>query len=348
MSDIKKTSIVHQILRIVLPICLLAAGVAGYQYYKSKEAKVKRRPPKKQVMQVETVSFLPGNYPARIQVMGSVIPDREVFLKSKVGGEVVFISPKFVRGGVIKKGEVLVRLDDSDYTIEIQKAQSTLEKAQSDLSLELGNQKIAKEEYKLISKVSKNKVVATDLALRKPQLTQARAVVKSAQADLEKARLNLSRTIVRVPFNSLALSKNVDLGSLVSAQESIATLVNTDTFHVEALVPPDLLGVLLIDAHAGSRAVVQSPYSQQTWPARIIRTTGKIASESRMAGVLAAVKDPLNLTSKGTGQPLMLDDYVIVDIEGKMYEDMDCSIFMISGNISWVNLTYRSVPIKVL
>lgn len=205
---------------------------------------MKRKPPVKKIMAVETLSFKSADYPRIIQVMGTVVPDRQVLLKSKVSGEIVFLSPLFVRGGVVKKGETLIVLDDSDYKIEFKKAKSALDKALSDLAIEQGNQKIAKEEFKLINEASNGMVTATDLALRKPQLNRARSSVESAQADLEKAELNLSRIKIIAPFNSLVLEKKVEMGSLVSMQESVATLVSVDTYHIEALVPPDRLSAI--------------------------------------------------------------------------------------------------------
>lgn len=316
----KLRSVIQQVIRVLLPICLIAVGVAGFQYYKSQETGVKRRPPKKQAMLVETVSLQPGDYHGTIQVMGTVVPDRTVQIKSKVGGEVVFVSPDFVRGGVVKKGDVLLTLDESDYRIEIQKAESALQKARSDLTIELGSQKIAREEYKLISQVAKDAVAATDLVLRKPQLAQARAAVKSAEADLEKAMLNKSRTTIRVPFNGLVLEKKVDKGSLVTVQESIATLVSVDYFHVESLVPPDQLQAINVDPEHGSQARIRSPFSNHSWQGRVIRTTGKISVSSRMAGVLVAVKDPLGL--KTDSRPMMLDDHVVVDIQGRLFKQV--------------------------
>lgn len=339
MSHQTQISIFHQIIRVLLPICLVVAGIAGFRYFKSGEAVVKRRPPVKPVMKVETVLVQPGDYECVVQAMGTVIPDREVSLKSKVSGEVVFLAPSFVRGGVLEKGRVLLKLDDADYKIEIKKKQSALDKALSDLSIELGSQQIAKEEYELIKELSKGEIQATDLALRKPQLAQANATVKSTRADLEKAMLDLSRTVINVPFNSLVLEKKVDQGSFVAAQESVADLVSVDTYHIEALVPPDQLDTVKTGLADGSKAVIRSPYTDHTWEGRAVRRTGRISADSRMAGVLVAVKDPLGIHEGQDRPPLMLDDHVIVDIQGKLLEQVYKlpRKLLRDGNTVWIN-----------
>jgi RND family efflux transporter MFP subunit len=318
----KKGSMIRRIIRIVLPVCLVLAGVGGFNYFKSQEVKMKRKPIEKQAAVVETIALTPGNFQTYVHAMGTVMPDRQITLKAKVAGEVIFVSESFVQGGLMKKGETLLLLDDSDYQIEVQKVQSALDKALSDLAIEQGSQLIAREELKLINLVSKTQMIQTDLALRKPQLDQANAVVKNARADLEKARLNLSRTKIVVPFNALVLEKQVDSGSLATTQGELATLVDVDAFLVEALVPPDRLAALTIDEKTGSKAVIRSQYSQEPWQGTLVRTTGKISSKSRMAGVIISILDPLGLTRRAGRPQLLLDDYVDVRIQGQILENV--------------------------
>ncbi len=312
----------NSILRTVLPVLLIIMGLAGGYYYKSSRPEIKRKPPVKSAVVVETIEIKPGDYQGAVQVMGTVIPEKEVVLKAKVSGEVVFISPEFVVGGRVKKGELLITLEDADYRIEVGKAQSALDKALSDLAIEQGSQMIAKEELKLINEASGETISATDLALRKPQLAQVKAGVKSARADLEKAKLNLSRTQVFVPFNALVIEKNVEKGSLVTSQGALCTLVDVDIFNVEAQVPPDRLAAFRADETFGSRAFIYSGYSDQTWEGKAVRTTGKMSDKSRMAGVLIEVPDPLGLKKEESVLPLLLEDHVSVRIMGNIFKNV--------------------------
>jgi len=331
-------AVVKLMIKIILPVCLILAGVAGWDYFKSKELKMKRIRPRRQPIVVETIPITQGNYISSIQAMGTVMPERQVILKAKVSGEVVSISPGFVQGGVMKKGEILLTLEDLDYVIDVQKAQSALDKAFSSLAIEKGSQMIAKEELKLINEVSKDEIKETDLALRKPQLIQVKAEVDRARADLEKARLNLSRTKVLVPFNALVLDRQVNIGSLVTTQGVLATLVDVDAYRVEAQVPPDRLEALSINETQGSEVIIYSQYSKQTWQGKVVRTTGKMSGKSRMAGVIIMVPDPLGLKDQKKNPPLLLDDHVAVKILGKTLEkvfSLPRSILR-EGNTVWV------------
>lgn len=308
------------LIKILLPVCLILAAVKGFTYYKSQQVKIERKPPQRHVTVVETMAVAPGNHDTRIYAMGTVLSDRQIILKSQVAGEVVWVSPRFVMGGILKKGETLIRLSASDYTLALDKAQSNLDKALADLEIEKGQQQIAKEELKLISRLSKETVMETALALRKPQLAQARAAVASARSDLGKARLDLERIRIKAPFDALVLEKNVDKGSMASAQGTLATLVDVSQYMVEAQVPLDRLGLLAAREQSGSRAVIRSLSSGNTWQGRVVRTTGKITGQSRMAGVLIQVADPLGLKKGSKHSPLLLDDHVEAVITGSPLE----------------------------
>jgi RND family efflux transporter MFP subunit len=212
---------------------------------------------------------------------------------------------------------VILKIDPSDYQIEVQKAESALARAQADLAIEQGSQAIAREELRLLSATSKEVIAMTDLALRKPQLDQAKAAVSSAEADLHRARLDLSRAVVRAPFNALVVHQNVNLGSHINTQETLATIVSTDEYWIEAVVPLDRLAVLNINRTNRPPALVRSQAGYGHWQGHVLRATGKLSEKSRMAKVIIAIPDPIGLDSGNTSPQLMLDDYVSVEMMGR-------------------------------
>ncbi|MGD9824176.1 efflux RND transporter periplasmic adaptor subunit [Desulfobacter sp.] len=194
-----KTSFGVTLVKIILPVCLTALGVAGFWYYKSNTVKFKRKPAAKIAPVVDIIKMNPGRATALIRAMGTVRPDREVVIKSQVAGTVIQVAPEFVRGGLIPKGRTMVRIDPADYTLAVNKAQSALARAWADFEIEKGQQQVAREELKLMAAMSPNGVRETSLVLRKPQLEQVRAAVASAQSDLDAARLDLERTRIIAP-----------------------------------------------------------------------------------------------------------------------------------------------------
>jgi RND family efflux transporter MFP subunit len=316
-----KRSVGVTLVKIILPVCLIAIGVAGFWYYKSNTMKFKRKPPAKTAPVVDVMKVNPGRVTAQIRAMGIVQPDREVVIKSQVAGTIIQVTPEFVQGGLIPKGQTMVQIDPADYTLAVNKAQNALARALADFEIEKGQQQIAREELKLMSTMSPDGVKETSLALRKPQLEQARVAVESARSDLEAAHLDLERTRIIAPFHALVLSKEVDAGAMTAAQGALATLVDVTCYQVQVQVPLDRLDRMRIHETNGSSVRIRSRYAGREWEGRVVRTTGAVTEQSRMAGVIIRVDDPLGI-GPAKGRPAMLlDDHVEALIEGQSFDN---------------------------
>lgn len=317
-----QTSLGVTLLKIILPVCLIVLGVAGFWYYKSKAVKFKRKPAVKTAPLVDIMKVNPDRIIAQVRAMGTVQPYREVVIKSQVAGTVIQVAPDFVQGGLIPKGQTMLRIDPADYKLAVNKAQSALAQVQADFEIEKGQQQIAREELKLIAKMSPNGIRETSLVLRKPQLEQARAAVASAKSDLDAARLDLERTRILAPFHALVLSKEVDAGAMTAVQGALATLVDVTCYQVEVQVPLDRLDRIRVHETKGSPARIRSLYAAREWEGRVVRTTGAVTEQSRMAGVIIRVDDPLGL-GPAKGRPAMLlDDHVEALIEGQAFDNV--------------------------
>jgi RND family efflux transporter MFP subunit len=313
----KKSSIPKKIINLLIPVLLIAAGGVAWAYFQSTAPQVERKPAVRQATIVDVLTAKMEDVKPVITAMGTVVPAREIVLRARASGEVRHLAPRFIPGGYIAKDELILQLDAEDYAVEIQKAESALAKARGNLALEEGNQTIAREEVQLLLEASGETLSVTDLAMRKPQLMQAQADIASAEADLLRARLNLSRTEIRAPFNCLVVARNVDLGSLVNPQDSLATLVSVDEYWVEAAVPMDRLSLLDLAREDGYPALVRSQAGGGQWQGQTLRTTGRLNEASRMATLMVRVGNPLGLGSQKSDPQMMLNDYVSVEITGK-------------------------------
>ena len=316
-TDARKPSILGRFIKVFIIVVLLAAGGAAWAYFQTSAPQIKRKAKAKPLVMVDVLTVNTVDVRSVIKAMGTVNPSREITLKSRVSGEIQSLSPNFVPGGFVSKGDVILNLDPIDYQVQVQKAKSALEKAQSDLAIERGNQTIAREELRLLTETADEPMKATDLSLRKPQLRQARASVAGAEADLRMAQLNLARTAVYAPFNALVVERNVNLGSHISTQDSLATLVSTDEYWVKAVIPLDKLPAMNLSLEDGCPAVIRSQAGEGQWQGRAVRSTGKLNDKTRMAEVIVTVSDPFGLESGGGSPHIMLDDYVHVEIQGR-------------------------------
>lgn len=337
-GDKKKKSFFVKVGRTLVPLMLIAAGGAAWAYFKATAPVMERTQPQRQAAVVKVLPALRKDARTIITAMGTVVPSREVTIKARVSGEIQFVVPQFIPGGHFSKGDKLLSIDPSDHQVAVQKARSALEDALAALAIEQGSQNIAREELRLLSESSAETIPHTDLALRKPQLQQAQAAVASAEADLRQAFLDLERTEVRAPFNALIIERNINVGAYVGAQDSLATIVGTDEFWIEAVVPLDKLALIDFDHAGGCPAVVRSQTGDGRWEGRVVRIAGKLNETSRMATVIVAVSDPLRLHSDRSMSPLIIDDYVFVEITGRQLSgiiELPRSALQ-DGNTLWV------------
>ena len=253
--------------------------------------------------------------------MGSIIPAREITLKSQVSGDIVKINPRFTEGGHLKKGEELLKIDDQDYRLAVAEQHSQVVSAEYALKLELGRQDVAQREWELLGGGDSSKAPDSSLALRKPHLEKAQADVASARAAMKRAELDLARTTVRAPFNCIVRTKKVDMGSHVSTQDQFAELIGTDEYRVRASVPIDRLKWISIpragDDHGSKVRIIYGNGTGYERRGTVVKLLADLEEEGRMARIMIAVKDPLDLKSPESNlPPLLIGEYVRVAIEG--------------------------------
>lgn len=313
-----------------LLILLVAAGVVALIFLSEPEAQ-RGGATKETAMLVEVEEVARGTFEPTVTAMGTVEAARDVVLAPRVTGEIVERSPRFEPGGFVERGEVLVRIDPADFRIVLEQRKSDLRQALSELQLEEGRQDVARKDYQLLEETlgTENE----DLVLRRPQLESARARVESARAAVAQAELDLERTAIRAPFDAHVLSRDVDLGSQVSAGQRLGRLVGTETYWVMTSVPRSKLRFLEVPVpgakDTGSRVQVRD---RAAWPegvhraGRVEQLLGELAERTRMARVLVTVDDPLareaNAAPDEEIPPLVIGAFVEARIEGEAIEDV--------------------------
>lgn len=307
-------------LGIILIILAIAVGVA-VTLMKTKPIAKKKRPPKMQAL-VDTVTLSPTSTRVTVEASGRMVPSRQITLQARVAGTVMSLHPQLIPGGILHQGDMVLQLDDTDYRLDLKRKQNLLQQAIADLRIEEGSQTIARQEWELIKRRSKDlDTSSVDLALRKPQLEKVEANVASAKTDVERVEVDLTRTVIKAPFNAVVMAKNIDLGSQVSSQSQIATLVGIDTFWAEVTVPADRLSWFTLPSkkNPGSPAQVFAN-NDAARSGQIIKLLPDVEQQGLMARLLIAVDDPMTANAKKL--PLLLGSFVRVEIEGKMLENV--------------------------
>ena len=306
----------------ILPIIVIIAAVILSRGIKHSRPVAPVTASETKIANVRIIRAQQTSYQPQIISQGTVRPKRAIELVPEVAGKIVWISPSFSNGGSYAKDQVLVRIDPSNYQFAIERARANVADAEAKLALEVAEGEIAKQDWEDIS----NGRVATDLALRKPQLIGAQAKLGSANADLHKAELDLARTEISAPFKGRVDVKRSDIGQYVSLGTNLADLYSTDTAEIFLPLTDKQLSKINLQSTYGKAkplAIVLSAKvngKSRNWQGHIVRTAGAIDQTSRVLNVIVEVKNPYDVSQSGA--PLLNGSFVKAEIPGVKIDDV--------------------------
>lgn len=306
---------------------ILLAGVAlMVLIFKTEPTATRGDVARETAMLVEVRSAERGRFTPVIEVMGRVVPAREVTLRPRVSGRVIELAEAFEPGGRVAEGAALLRIDPADYQAVLRQRRSELAQARADLELEQGRQAVAEQDFELLGEELDEG--NRHLVLRQPQLKQARARVAFAEAALRRAELDLQRTRISAPFDAQILSRDVATGSQVGTGDGLARLVATDRYWVSASVPLSQLRWLRFAEEDGEQGAPVTLRHEAAWgpsrsrQGRLQRLVGELDANARLARVLVSVEDPLALRAEAGTPSLILGAFVRTAIEGRALDDV--------------------------
>ena len=308
--------------RITTAVVLVVSGILALWLIYSTEPVAERETKVRQsAMLVEVTQPETGHFRPVIETLGTVTPARSITLTSRVSGEILALEDALDPGSFIEQGEVLAQIDDADYRNFLAQREAELLQAEAEVEIEKGRRLKAEMDFQSLGKeVPEDR---RSLILREPQRRSAEAMVQAARAAVEQARLDLERTVIKAPFDAQVLSREVDIGSQVSAGQPLARLAGVGTYWIETTIPLDKLRWLSFSQQG--KAGSQSTVSQRSaWPdgqtrsGSLYRLIGEVEGETRLARALIAVEDPLALEDETGNLPrLMIGTYVECHIEGR-------------------------------
>ncbi|WP_440055891.1 efflux RND transporter periplasmic adaptor subunit [Pseudoalteromonas sp. T1lg65] len=303
--------------QIILPLAVLTVGITA-----AVALTAMKEPPEEKVEEIihPLVKVDPIELsPIRLNVSsyGIVQPKYSTDLVAQVSGQIIELSAQFVKGGFVKEGEILARIDPNDYEAALIEAEASLAQASSALEIEQAQAQVAKVEWQRIKDDSSEKI-PSELYLRKPQLAEKLARYRAAQAAVKRAKRNLERTYIKAPYDAIVKNREISLGSVVNPGNSFGQLSAVSVAEIRLPVADKELQYLPnYGKHVPVTLSAEVAGQQVSWKGEIVRSEGVIDQQSRMTYLVAQIEQPYGDTNK----PLRFGAYANAEIQGRLVEN---------------------------
>ncbi|MCF2860122.1 efflux RND transporter periplasmic adaptor subunit [Pseudoalteromonas sp. SMS1] len=300
--------------QIILPCVVLLGGIASAIAFSSMQTPPQEKPEKIIHPLVEVAPINTASLQMSVSSYGIVKPKYSTQLVAQVSGQIIALSEEFVKGGFVKQGAVLARIDPNDYEAALIDAQANLAQASSALEIEQAQAHVAKTEWERI-KNNANSTIPSELYLRKPQLAEKLARFQAAQASVKRAKRNLERTYIKAPYDAIIDTRSLSLGSVVNQGSSVGVINAISVAEVRLPVADAELQHLNNNGINASVTLSAKVAGQEvSWQGKIVRSEGVIDSRSRMTYLVAQVDRPYDDNQK----PLRFGAYLNAQIKGKL------------------------------
>ncbi len=220
---------------------------------------------KKQASIVSVVVVNPTLIEEKIFTNGTIMANEEVDLASEVSGKVIKIS--FNEGSKVKKGELLVKINDSELQALLLKttySKKLAEEKEFRQRKMLEKEAISKEEY--------------DVALSE---------LNKLDAELQQIKAQIEKTEIRAPFDGIIGLRTVSEGSYINPSTNVASLQNINPLKIDFSIPEKYFN----QVKAGNQITFNVQGINKTFNGKVYAVEPKIDQNTRTLKIRAISKN---------------------------------------------------------
>ena len=161
--------------------------------------------------------------------VGTLAAAQEVMIRTEASGKVLDIL--FNEGTAVKKGDLLVRLDDAKIKTEIQSLQAKV----GQLETRLKNREKSLERNRVL--VKQNLVSQDRFDDMLTEIDEIKSQIVQTQASLNRMKETLADTVIRSPFDGICGPRNFSIGHYLRVGDPVVSIVNLNVLEIEFRVP---------------------------------------------------------------------------------------------------------------
>lgn len=294
--------------KILIPFIIIILTIFIVYIIFTNPPKAKIQSPTTTKIEIETKKLKEKDFLIKLESFGTAQAETQSTLSSQVSGKVIYVNENFKNGGFFNNKELLVQIEDTDYKADVKIAQAELLLAKQTLLEEEAKAKQAKEDWE---KFNINEE-PNSLVLRIPQLEAAKASVIAAEADLEKAKLNLQRTKILAPYKGRVIEKNISIAQVIASNAQVGTVFSNSA--IEIRLPIKNKELKLIDINKENNVLFTSETSEEQYQGKVVRSESTIDSNTKQLYLIAKIKD--------NNEKIKIGEYLTAKIEAKTLKNV--------------------------
>lgn len=300
---------------LLIMSCALWIAVSGCQAEKKSDSGSRVVETKPRAVSVETIKSQAIGQ--SFDFVGELRAQNSVELASKLSGRIKSIRVRM--GDFVKKGDLLVEIEDSHLRAQLGEAKASLAVAQASIKRAVVEEKNASNEL-----LRKETLIEKDLITRQEMdnvrsrqeadaasLDLARAQAAQAKARIELLQDQLSDARIRSPLHGRVEVRYLDAGAVVSPGTAILRLIDVDPIIARFQVPERYLGEIMARAGDGATPLIVTAqleaYPSQTFHGRVVRTSPALDKATRAASIEAEFPNAEGRLAPGMYCRLKLD-----------------------------------------
>ena len=307
-----------------------------------------RKPPQESVQKVTAIKAVEIPFSPVIHGFGEAKPDKTWSAITQISGKIIELNPNLQNGKFLHKGDLIAKIDDTEYRLAIDKAKAESTKIQADMEQlnvkkqnlasqkaildadkNISDQELEKEELTVLQQENTITSLQSEINLIPAQISAYAAQATSAAAALKQAELNASYAVITAPFDGRVTDVNAELQQFAATGTVLCKLDSIAKAEVETNLAPDLLAIL--PPRKAEKVTEQSrkdirdllTFTVETadqddfrWPAYFLRFGEKVDPNTRMLPVVIGVDNPYGVGDDSPHLPLGRGLFCKVSIKG--------------------------------
>ena len=270
-----------KIIRVAIPVVIIFMGLLTFKMISSQKKAPAKEQTKSNVKTYVGVPIELHSVKAQVKVYGTVRSAATIEVSAETTGRIISKKKDMKAGTVVKKGDVLIKIDSKNYEIILRKAVAAIDRLNAEIEMQkvtIENSKPLLEEvktqYELLKgqlerskKLSARNVVSTravedaqnNFAKMKSELLNSEgamknamyglsslnASLKSAETVKDEAELNLERCVIKSPIGGRLINITANYGEYVSVGTALFSVVDDSMLEIPVSLSTDEIGMIL-------------------------------------------------------------------------------------------------------